>query len=82
MYHTLQCCYYRVRSKHRWRGMGDYQVNYHFYLATGVDAGLPFNTNDEAVDMITRRMAKKSRGMLEAYRRLRPPSCGRPLAKE
>lgn len=62
--------------------MGDTQIDYHYYLSTGVDAGLPYVVHGDDVDTVARRMARRFSDKFMVYKQQRPPSCGQPIYED
>merc|ERR1712012_226560 len=76
------CCYHRVRRKYRSRGSADSKIECHYYLATGLDAGIPFNASNEADEKAAWMVARSSFHKIQIHKQYRPSSCGVPLIHE
>ena len=63
-----------MRRKYKIGSSPDSHLAYHYYLATGLDAGLPFVAADEAKEAAYWRVARSSLRKVELHKKQRPTS--------
>ena len=65
-----------MRRKYKSRGRAESTTEYHYFLATGLDAGIPFNASNEANEIAAWMVAKSSFRKIQIHKQYRPSSCG------